>query len=165
MRCSFGPGKGLLDLKCSVQMKPAPKLAGGYCTGDHVESKIDFEAQSLKVGDIGKILGPYPNDKLDDQKDRVRCDFGPGKGLLDMKPPTQIKPATSLAGGYFVGDRIASKIDFEGQNLKVGDIGTILEACPNTKLDDQHKRVRVEFGPGKGLVDLVAAGDVQLRPA
>ena len=67
------------------------KLPGGLVKGDKVASRIDFDPQSLKVGDIGTILGPCPNNTLADQHERARCDFGPGKGHLDMKADLQIE--------------------------------------------------------------------------
>ena len=78
------------------------------------------------------------------------------------------KPAetavSAKCAGSFSGDKVASKIDYEPQDLHKGDIGLVL-ACPNMKLDDQAKRIRIQFG-GKGLVDLVAEGSTaQCEPA
>ena len=154
-----GPAPKPADNKPAV----SAKLVGGYYKGDRVATKIDVEAQSIKTGDIGTIIGPCPNEKLADQEMRVRVEFGPGKGLVDLHTGSQIKPAEALAGGYYNGDRVVSKIDYEAQSIKTGDIGTIVGPCLNEKLADQEMRVRVQFGPGKGLLDLVP--ETQFGPA
>ena len=161
------------EASTSAAPKPAEtavsaKCAGGFFKGDKVASKIDYEAQDLHKGDIGLVLGPCPNTKLDDQAKRIRIQFGPGKGLVDLVAEgstAQCEPAPKLAGGYCLGDKVASKIDFDGQNLKVGNIGVITGPCPNKDLADQAKRVRVVFGPGIGQLDLVAEGSLQINPA
>ena len=140
-------------------------VMGGYAIGDKIASTIDYASQNLVKGDIGKVLGPCPNEKLDDQKTRIRCDFGPGKGLLDLKVGVQLKPApklTGAGGAYCIGDRVASTIDFDAQNLKVDDVGKVLGECPNDALSDQKQRLRCDFGSVKGLLDLTGT---QIKPA
>ena len=140
-------------------------VMGGYAIGDKIASTIDYASQNLVKGDIGKVLGPCPNEKLDDQKTRIRCDFGPGKGLLDLKVGVQLKPAPKLTGAggvYCIGDRVASTIDFDAQNLKVDDVGKVLGECPNDALSDQKERLRCDFGSVKGLLDLTGT---QIKPA
>ena len=110
-----------------------------YCLGDKVASKIDFDGQNLKVGNIGVITGPCPNKDLADQAKRVRVVFGPGIGQLDLvaEGSLQINPAENLCDGWCLGDRCASRIDYDAQNLCVDDIGTVIGPCPNDKLKDQ----------------------------
>jgi len=126
-----------------------------------VVSLIDFAKQSVVKGDVGTVIGPCARDDLADKADRVRVDFGAGKGLVNILK-TQIQGA-SLAGGWTKGDKVVSLIDFAKQSVVKGDVGTVIGPCARDDLADKADRVRVDFGAGKGLVNILAK--TQIKPA
>ena len=56
--------------------------------------------------------------------------------------------------GWSISQKCASTIDHSPSNLKVGDVGTVVG--PGTSGDDAAQRVEVDFGAGKGKVNVLA---------
>ena len=70
-------------------------------------------------------------------------------------PPQAAKEALK-ALGWSVGDACVSLIDHGSINLKVGDEGKVLGPCNNASLADASERVSVDFGSGKGKLNMLA---------
>ena len=54
------------------------------------------------------------------------------------------------AGGWRIGDRVVSIIKHKPNNVKVGDVGTVVGPSEGYNGADKDERVCVEFGKKKG---------------
>jgi len=86
----FGADKGRINVLAKSQIEHMP-LAGGFQKGDRVRSLVDsVSPHHLVKGDVGTVVGPCVNES-DDKAERVRVDFGSGKGILDVLAKSQIE--------------------------------------------------------------------------
>ena len=81
--------------KCSGRAAAAPgapdmRLAGGFRQGDQVQSLVDYAKQHVVKGDVGIIVGPC-DAECADKAERVRADFGAGKGIVNLLAKSQIQ--------------------------------------------------------------------------
>eukprot|EP00812_Abedinium_dasypus_P002397 NODE_1292_length_1183_cov_307.601950.p1 GENE.NODE_1292_length_1183_cov_307.601950~~NODE_1292_length_1183_cov_307.601950.p1 ORF type:complete len:357 (-),score=71.33 NODE_1292_length_1183_cov_307.601950:95-1165(-) len=88
-------------------------------------------------------------------------DFGQGKGLMNVHVKTQIK-AVPLAGGFSVGDTVTSLINHA--NVVTGDIGTVIGPNADAAAPDGAERVEVDFGQGKGLMNVHVKTQIKAAP-
>ena len=86
---------------------------------------------------------------------RVSVDFGEGKGKVNILANSQIE-LEPLAGGYRRGDRVRSLIEHEPRNVAKGDTGVVVGPCEDLKASNAAGRVCVDFGEGKGKVNILA---------
>ena len=135
------------------------ELAGGYCKGDQVVSLIDHD--NICKGDAGVVTGPCVNETVSVREQRLLVDFGDGKGLLNIIASTQLKHAP-LVGGYCKGDKVVSLIDNE--NICKGDAGVVTGPCVKETLSDREQRLLVDFGDGKGLLNIIASTQLKHAP-
>jgi len=81
-------------------------------------------------------------------------DFVVGKGRINIDTTSQIEDMP-LVGGFQKGDRVRSLTDFASHHLVKGDVSTVMG--PGTTAEcGQAGRVCVEFGAGKGRIDIGA---------
>ena len=66
------------------------------------------------------------------------------------------------AGGWRIGDRVVSIIKHKPNNVKVGDVGTVVGPCTSTGAR-KDERVCVDFGKKEGEVNML--GETQIEPA
>jgi hypothetical protein len=68
------------------ELEYAP-LAGGYRKGDRVTSRIALRATFCQIskGEMGTVVGPCCDERVQDKADRVCVDFGKDKGLINFK--------------------------------------------------------------------------------
>ena len=56
--------------------------------------------------------------------------------------------------GWSISQKCAILVDHSPSNIKVGDVGTVVG--PGTSGDDAAQRVEVDFGAGKGKLNVLA---------
>ena len=75
------------------------------------------------------------------------------------------QPQPHIPGGFAKGDTVASRVSsnyaWNGDQIKVGDIGMVLGACTADK-PDKHSRVSVDFG-GYGIWDMLVWPDSEAQ--
>ena len=64
-----------------------------------------------------------------------------------------------LAGGFCRGDRVRCLIDKTDKGVAVGDQGTVVGPAKSSS-SDRKSRVCVDFGPGKGKLNMLATSQV-----
>ena len=122
---------------CQRRVEDAAKLLslGGWHAGDRVVSNVDHG--KIAKGDVGIIYSPCA-ERLDRWDERVSVDFGVDKGSaaligiglqseaqwLARKEENAAK--VLAAGGWRIGDRVVSIIKHKPNNVKVGDVGTVV---------------------------------------
>lgn len=137
-------------------MQEGIPLAGGWCKGDEVVSKIAHE--KVAIGNKGIVEGPALNTGIADAAQRINVDFGDGKGVMDMIAASQIE-GSPLAGGWVKFDVVLSRIEHNG--IEMGDQGVIMGPSNNSKAQDASERVNVDFGVGKGRVNMLASSQIE----
>lgn len=151
----FGDQGGCINMLAESHVKGVP-LAGGWVKGDKVVSKIKHNA--LSIGDEGMVKGPSTNPGAQDASYRVCVYFGKEKGNINMLASSQIK-GIELAGSWVKGDKIVSKI--KHRDVEIGDKGTIVGPSSNPKAADADKRVCVDFGNGRGTLNMLATSQIE----
>ena len=152
----FGAGKGRLNVMVKRRIEHVV-LAGGFQKGDKVRSLADMPQIHVVAGDMGTVVGPCNNAKLDNSAQRVCVDIGAGKGEINMRHSLEYVP---LTGGFQEGDKVRSLADDAQLNLVTGNvvdvafIGTVVGPCSNDNLDNSAQRVCVDFGAGKGKINM-----------
>ena len=136
-------------------------LAGGWRKSDVVSILVDFAPQGINKGDIGTVVGPCGNAVLADKAERVLLDFGEGKGRLNVTVGEC--EGAALAGGWRKSDVVSILVDFAPQGISKGDIGTVVGPCGNADLADKAERVLLDFGEGKGRLN-VTVGECEGAP-
>jgi len=155
----FGVGKGKANMLATRLIEPAP-LAGGFQKGDRVNSLVSRSTPHILQGDMGTVVGPCSDHDLADKAKRVCIEFGAGKGRADLVAASEIEHGT-LARGFQKGDRVISLVDYAPMKVVKRDLGTVVGPC-NSECADKAARVRVDFGSGKGRINIVA---VEIEPA
>ena len=92
----FGEGKGEVNCHGKTHLEHAP-LPGAWRKGDRVSMTIDHAPQNISKGDVGTVVGPCNNAKLDQAAERVLVDFGEGKGEVNCNGKTQLEHASEEA--------------------------------------------------------------------
>jgi len=108
--------------------KQGTPIPGGHKAGDKVISKIDLQDMQgrVSIGDIGIVLGP------DTTAEKISCKFPDHPQTIDCILEDIAKRDTAILGGFQVGDKVISKIDFkdpQGQ-VSIGDIGIVVGPDP-----------------------------------
>ena len=65
-----------------------------------------------------------------------------------------------LAGGFHEGDQVRSRIDFASHHLVKGDVGTVVGPGETAECS-QPGRVCVDFGAGKGRININATSQIE----
>ena len=90
-----------------------------------------------------------------------------------LKEDTRVKHALQvrvwvrgalLAGGWQKGDRVRVLVGYAPQNVNVGDEGTVQGPSKNPSAADAHKRVHVDMGAGKGIINFLGATQLEGAP-
>jgi hypothetical protein len=160
----LGSGKGRVNFvayPCNLEYVP---FAGGFQKGDRVRVLVAHAPNNVKVGDEGTVVGPCSNRNLADADRRVRVDLGHGKGRVNFVADPCNLEHVPLAGGFQKGDRVRSLIDHAPNNVKVGDEGTVVGPSNDPSAGDADEHVCVDWGSGKGRVNLVASSQVEHVP-
>lgn len=121
-----------------------------------VVSKIAHDR--VKIGDWGTAEGPSLNAGAADAAQRVNVDFGRAKGSRNMLATSQIEGAP-LARGWVKFDVVLSRIEHNG--IEIGDQGVVMGPSNNSKAQDAAERVNVDFGAGKGKVNMLASSQIE----
>jgi len=121
-----------------------------------VVSKISFG--NVSAGDQGVVDSPAQSTSVADADQRICVDFGKGKGTMNMLATSQVEGAP-LAGGWVKFDVVLSRIEHNG--IEIGDQGIVMGPTNNANAKDAGDRVNVEFGVGKGRVNMLAASQVE----
>jgi len=104
---------------------------------------------------------------------RVKLDFTEGSKNIAIKPQNLTCISSdreghrhkdqALVGGLQEGDQVRSLVDHASIHLVKGDVGTVIGPS-NSNRDDNARRVLVDFGPGKGQINMVAKVHVEHIP-
>ena len=134
--------KGRHNMLAATELAVLP-LAAGLRTGDVVIPTVD--RNGVAPGTKGVVVAGIPDDGHERATQlfegaRVTVDFGL-EGRWDYLAVTELD-LVRLAGGYRVGDRVASKL----QNIEgyAGESGVVVGAC-SAKFDNADEMVLVEF--------------------
>ena len=158
----FGSGKGYINnVLVETQIGHVP-LAGGFQRGDRVISLLDYAGVHVVKGDMGTVVGPCSDHDLVDKAKRVCIEFEAGKGRVDMLAASNIEHVL-LVCGFQMGDQVISRVDCAHIHLVKGDVGIVVGPC-RLERGDKARRVKVDFGPGKGKPDLHAVHQIDHVP-
>ena len=100
-------------------------LVDDYTKGDRVVSLIAHE--SVKIGDVGEVIGRCTNPDADNAERRVRVQFS--SAAWNMTVGTQVTHAP-LVDDYAKGDRVVSLIAHA--SVKIGDVVEVIGQVSNS---------------------------------
>ena len=153
-----GAGNGVFINLVAGQQALHMSMAGGFRKGDQVNVMIETGQGSVELR-RGTVMGPCIN-VFEDSDKRVSVDLGPNDGRYDLRVGTEVSHVLNgdLGGDFVMGQWVLSVKEHKERQIGIDELGLVVGKCLDKSLPDACRRLSVEFGPGKGVVDALIAG-------
>jgi len=153
-----GAGNGVFINLVAGQQALHMSMAGGFRKGDQVNVMIETGQGSVELR-RGTVMGPCIN-VFEDSAKRVSVDLGPNDGRYDLRVGTEVSHVLNgdLGGDFVMGQWVLSVKEHKERQIGIDELGLVVGKCLDKSLPDACRRLSVEFGPGKGVVDALIAG-------